>query len=87
MTFVSSLKASGDYMFPLLVGMVTMWGLGVTVGYAMGVLLGIGVAGVYIGTATDEVVRGFIVIGRWRSGAWRGKAVVKKKSRVIPAEE
>ena len=76
MTFVSSLKAAGDYMFPLFIGMLTMWGFGVTVGYGLGVALGVGVAGVFVGTATDEFLRGLIVMRRWRQQKWRGKAVV-----------
>lgn len=79
MTFVCSLKAAGDYVFPLLVGLFTMWGLGVSVGYSVGILAGLGVAGIFIGTATDECVRGLIVMRRWRSGKWRGKAIVEKK--------
>ena len=81
MTFVCSLKAAGDYVFPLCVGLVTMWGLGVTVGYGMGIMAGLGVAGIFMGTATDEIFRGLIVMHRWRSGKWRGKAIVKKKSK------
>ena len=77
MTFICSLKASGDYIFPLLVGLLTMWGFGATVGYGMGIAAGLGVAGVYIGTAADECIRGFIVMHRWRSKKWCGKAVVK----------
>ena len=78
MTFVCSLKAAGDYVFPLVVGLITMWGLGATVGYGVGVLAGFGVAGVFFGTATDEVVRGLITMTRWRQQKWRGKAVVRK---------
>jgi len=80
MTFVCSLKASGDYMFPLCVGLFTMWCIGVTVGYGMGILAGLGVAGVFMGTAADELVRGLIVMHRWKSGKWRGKAIVDKKT-------
>ena len=80
MTFVSSLKAAGDYIFPLIVGLITMWGLGATVGYVMGVALSIGVAGVYMGTASDEFIRGLITMNRWRRGKWRGKAIVKAKA-------
>lgn len=79
MTFVSSLKAAGDYMFPLYIGMLTMWGFGVPVGYTMGVLLKIGVYGVFIGTATDEFLRGLIVMNRWRKKKWLGKAVISKQ--------
>lgn len=77
MTFVSSLKAAGDYLFPLFIGLITMWGLGVTVGYTLGVAMGLGVAGVFAGTATDEFVRGLIVMRRWQLRKWRGKAVIK----------
>lgn len=79
MTFVCSLKASGDYMFPLCVGLFTMWCIGVTVGYGAGILAGVGVAGIFMGTAADEFIRGLIVMRRWISGKWRGKAIVDKK--------
>ena len=79
MTFVCSLKASGDYVFPLVVGLITMWGLGVTVGYGAGIVAGIGVAGIFLGTAADECIRGLIVMGRWKSGKWRGKSIVQKQ--------
>lgn len=78
MTLVNSLKASGDYMFPFFVGLATMWGLGAVLGYTFGVALSIGIAGVYIGTASDECIRGLIVLKRWHSRKWSGKAVVEK---------
>lgn len=78
MTVVSSLKAAGDYMFPLLIGICTMWGIGATVGYTLGSVVGLGVAGVFAGTASDECIRGFIVLYRWYKKKWVGKAIVKK---------
>lgn len=82
MTFICSLKAAGDYRFPFIVGLCTMWGIGVTAGYGIGVLAGVGVAGIFMGTAMDECIRGLIVMGRWRSGKWRGKAIVEQKATV-----
>ena len=79
MTFVSSLKAAGAYMFPLIIGIVCNWGLGLTAGYAVGVLMGVGVAGIYAGTATDECIRGLIVMYYWYKKKWVGKSVVEKK--------
>lgn len=76
MTMVSSLKAAGDYLFPLFVGVCTMWGLGATIGYGLGIAAGVGVAGVFMGTATDECVRGLIVLARWKSKKWFGKKLV-----------
>lgn len=82
MTFVSSLKAAGDYVFPLIVGLIMMWGFGATVGYTMGVFFGIGVVGVFMGTATDEFLRGLVTMRRWVKQSWRGKAIVKKDEAV-----
>lgn len=78
MTFVSSLKAAGDYIYPLIIGLITMWGIGATVGYALGIPVGLGVAGVFIGTASDECIRGLIVMNHWRRKKWVGKAIVKR---------
>ena len=79
MTFVNSLKAAGAYIFPLIVGLITMWGLGATVGYGLGIAAGFGVAGVYCGTATDECIRGLIVMSYWARKKWYGKKVVEKE--------
>ena len=65
-------------MYPLIVGLITMWGLGVTVGYTAGILAGFGLAGIFLGTASDECIRGLILIRRWRQGKWRGKSIVEK---------
>ncbi|MCR4677749.1 MAG: MATE family efflux transporter [Lachnospiraceae bacterium] len=77
MTFVSSLKAAGAYIFPLVAGILCNWGLGLTTGYAVGVLLGFGVAGIFVGTATDECIRGLIVMYYWYKKKWVGKSVVE----------
>lgn len=85
MTFVSSLKAAGDYIYPLIVGLISMWCLGATVGYTAGIILHFGVAGVFLGTATDEFLRGLVVMRHWYLKKWVGKAIVKKKE--APAAE
>jgi len=79
LVIIGSMKAAGDVLFPVLIGMAVMWGVGITVGYSCGVLLSLGVAGVFMGTATDECVRGMIAFLRWRKGGWKGKAVVKER--------
>ena len=86
MTFVCSLKAAGAYIFPLLMGILCNWGLGLTTGYAVGVLMGVGVAGIFLGTATDECIRGLIVMFYWYKKKWVGKSVVDKKE-ILELEE
>ena len=76
MTFVCSLKAAGAYIFPLIMGLLCNWGLGLTTGYFVGVAMGVGVAGIFVGTATDECIRGLIVMYYWYKKKWLGKSVV-----------
>ena len=78
MTFVSSLKAAGAYIFPLIMGIVCNWGLGLTTGYLAGIVFGVGVAGVYAGTAVDELIRGLIVMYYWYKKKWLGKSVIER---------
>ena len=60
-------------------GILCNWGLGLTTGYAVGVLAGVGVWGIYAGTATDECIRGLIVMYYWYKKKWYGKSVVDRK--------
>lgn len=78
LTVIGSMKAAGDVLFPVFVGMAVMWGVGISVGYGCGVLLSLGVAGVFMGTAMDECTRGVIALIRWRRGKWKGKTVVRE---------
>ena len=86
MTFVCSLKAAGAYIFPLLMGLLCNWGLGLTTGYMLGVVCGIGVAGIFAGTATDECIRGLIVMYYWYKKKWYGKSVVEKRKKNVLEE-
>lgn len=76
---IGSMKAAGDVLFPVLMGLVSMWGCGITVGYSFGVLFSLGIGGVFLGTAADECLRGIIMLVRWRRGSWKGKSVVRQQ--------
>ena len=45
--------------------------------YVIGIPLGYGLVGMWIGFALDENIRGIILMRRWRSGKWRDKGFVK----------
>lgn len=77
LVILGSMKAAGDVLFPVLIGLVSMWGIGISVGYGCGILLSLGMTGVFMGTTADECARGVIALIRWRRGKWKGKAVVK----------
>ena len=68
--FISALKAAGDIQFPVKMGIVSMWGLGVGMSYLFGVYWGYGVLGAWMAIALDEWFRGIIMARRWRSKVW-----------------
>ncbi|WP_194436333.1 MATE family efflux transporter [Vibrio fluminensis] len=68
--FISALKAAGDIQFPVKMGIISMWGLGVAFSYLFGVHWGYGVLGAWIAIAMDEWLRGLIMAKRWRSKVW-----------------
>lgn len=77
---INSLRAAGDARFPVLMGVLSMWGVSVPLAYLLGVHLGIGLIGVWIAFTVDEWLRGLIMLLRWRSRAWEKKALVKPAS-------
>jgi putative MATE family efflux protein len=76
MTMVRSLQAAGDTKFPILLGICSTWLFAVGLSYVLGVRCGMGLPGVYIAMATDEVTRAIIFIFRWKSGVWRTKNLI-----------
>lgn len=73
---INSMKASGDVKFPTVLAMFSMWLLSVGLAFVLGVCFNMGLVGVWIGMAADEIFRGIIVLIRWIKGSWRGKSVV-----------
>ena len=73
---VNALRASGDAKFPLITGLIFMWGLSLPLGYFLGIHLGWGIIGVWIGFCADEWLRGLANTWRWRSKKWQSKRLV-----------
>jgi putative MATE family efflux protein len=73
---IPALKGAGDVRYPVYVGMVFMWGVGVTLAYVLGIALGWGLIGICIAMAADEWSRGVFIFFRWRGGRWKGKTLV-----------
>lgn len=80
MVIINSLRAAGDARFPVLMGVLSMWGVSVPLAYALGVHFGMGLLGIWIAFVVDEWLRGVIMLLRWRSRAWEKKALVKPVS-------
>jgi putative MATE family efflux protein len=76
----STLRATGDTFYPFVVGIIFQWTVAVGVSYVLGIPLGYGLVGMWIGFALDENIRGVILVRRWRSGKWKTKGFIKRNS-------
>ena len=75
----AGLKGARDARFAMWVSMVGMWGCRVVAGYTLGVVLGMGVVGVWLGMFLDWAVRGACFYWRMVSGRWLQKYPRPKK--------
>ena len=78
LVIINSMRAAGDVKFPTYLGMASMWGVSVLLGYILGIVLDYGLIGIWIGMALDEILRGIVVYIRWIRGTWRGRRIVDK---------
>ncbi len=76
LVLIQSLRAAGDVMFPVIIAVFSMLGVSVGVSYFLGIHLGYGLVGIFIGLALDECTRGSVVLYRWMKGTWKHKQVI-----------
>ena len=68
---VRCLQAAGDTKFPVLIGIIVMWIVAAGFSYILGVVCGLGLVGVWIAMAADEIIRCIIFFIRWKKGSWK----------------
>ncbi|WP_018247623.1 MATE family efflux transporter [Orenia marismortui] len=73
---INGLRGAGDVIFPVVMAIISMWGIGVLGGYFFGIVLGYGLPGIWVGLLLDEWFRGICVLFRWRSRRWTKKALL-----------
>ncbi|MFK9091012.1 MATE family efflux transporter [Bacillus salipaludis] len=67
---MSSLKSAGDVRFPVIIGMISMWGIAVSLSYLLGIHYGLGLLGIWLAQGADEWLRGCFAFKRWLSSPW-----------------
>ncbi|MFO8060536.1 MAG: MATE family efflux transporter [Bacillota bacterium] len=72
MVFSGGLRGAGDTRFVMLSTLVGNWGIRLLGSYLLGMRLGMGLAGVWIAMAGDQIGRGFLLLARFRRGRWKG---------------
>lgn len=67
----SFLRGAGDIKYSMIVSVVAEWIVIIPLVYLLGVKLGFGLAGCWLGFAIDEGLRGTLLFLRVRSGKWK----------------
>ncbi|MFH5882506.1 MATE family efflux transporter [Liberiplasma polymorphum] len=78
---IQSLRASGDVIYPVIIAVISMLGVGISVAYLFGIRFEYGLAGIFIGLAADESLRGALVLYRWIKRDWIGKRITKMQTK------
>lgn len=77
LVIIGCLRGAGDVYFPTACAIFSMILVSTLGSYIFAVVLGMGIYGLWIAIAADEVIRGILMLLRWKSGKWRTKGVVK----------
>ena len=84
---INSLRATGDARFPLMMGIISMWGLAIPLAWYLGLHLGWGLVGVWLAFAADEWARGLTMYWRWKSRRWETKVLVRQQADDVLQEQ
>lgn len=74
--YVGALKGAGDVKFPVGYGIVSMWTIMALGSYIMGIKMGLGLVGFWLGIGSEETTRGIVMFFRWKSKRWQKHALV-----------
>jgi len=77
---INSLRAAGDAKYPVYIGLISMVGMSLPLGYFLVFQLNLGLVGIWLAIAADEWTRAIIMSFRWKSRAWEKHALVKPES-------
>lgn len=70
-----TLRAAGDALYPLIVGLVFQWSVAVGLAWLLAIPLHYGLIGAWIAFALDENLRGIVLLRRWHTKGWVGKSL------------
>ncbi len=85
LVIINALRATGDAKFPVVMGVLSMWGISVPLAYLFGITMGWGLIGIYLAFVIDEWLRGLLMLMRWRSRVWQKQSMsIEKKPDQVP---
>lgn len=76
--FITALRTVNDIVFPVVMAVISMYGIAVLFSFILGVWCGLGLLGVFIAAALDECLRGFFMYFRWKKKDFNEMQLLKK---------
>ena len=76
---VRTLQACGDTKFPIFIGIIDTWVVAVVGGFVLSIVFNLGLVGIWIALASDEIFRGIIYIIRFKTGKWETFNLIDEK--------
>lgn len=70
LVIIQALRSSGDARYPLRMAIISMLGLAIPLAFILARTLSLGLFGIYLALAFDEMHRAFWMAKRWRSKRW-----------------
>lgn len=70
-TAAGALRGLKDTQVPMLIGIMAHWVIGLPVSYVLGMQLGFGVVGLWLGVATGLSIAAIVLIWRFKTESWR----------------
>lgn len=77
LVIIGCLRGAGDVYFPTICAVFSMILVSTLGSYILAVVCGLGIHGLWIAIAADEVIRGILMLFRWRSEKWKTKGINK----------
>lgn len=77
LVIIACLRGAGDVYFPTLCAIVSMWLVSVLGSYILAVVCQMGIYGLWVALAADELLRGVLMIFRFKGDKWKNKRVVR----------
>ena len=65
LTFGNSLRAVGDVNYPVVISVISMWGIGTGLAWVLGCALQLGLPGIFAAFLLDEALRSYLLWHRW----------------------
>jgi len=76
MVMVRALQTSGDVMYPTILAIISCWLIATVFSFVFGVVLKMGLSGVWIAMTMDEGFRAILFLIRFKRGKWLKKNLV-----------